>query len=72
MPGCDGTGAVKRSYLTSKVRGSSQEELPHVGRIRSILIISRVEQRCLQQGPGVGVGKWLKKKLIRGKRPGVP
>ena len=72
VPGCDGAGVAERSYPTPKVRGSSQEELPHVGRIRSILIISRVEQCCLQQGPGVGVSKWLRKKLIRGNRPGVP
>ena len=25
MPSCEGTGAAKRSYLTSKVRGGSQE-----------------------------------------------
>ena len=43
MPGCDGAGTAERSYLVSKVgaaaerssqasevRGSGQEELPHV------------------------------------------
>ena len=30
MPGCSGTGAVERSYSTSKVRSGGQEELPHV------------------------------------------
>ena len=30
MPGCDSTGATKRSYHTSKVGGGGWEELPHV------------------------------------------
>ena len=30
MPGCDDAGTAKRSYPESKVRGSGQEELPHV------------------------------------------
>ena len=30
VPGCDGTGAAERSYPTSKVRGGSWEEQPHV------------------------------------------
>ena len=30
MPGCDGAGAAERTYPTCKVRGSAQEELPHV------------------------------------------
>ena len=29
-PGCDGARVAERSYSTSKVRGISQEELPHV------------------------------------------
>ena len=29
VPGCIGTGAAKRSYATSEVRGGSREELPH-------------------------------------------
>ena len=42
--------------------------------IRSILIISRVEQCCLQEVRVlvVGVSKWLKNKLKRGNRPDVP
>ena len=28
--GCNGAGVAKRSYPASKVRGGSQEELPHV------------------------------------------
>ena len=30
VPGCDSTGAAKRSYTTSEVRGGSREELPRV------------------------------------------
>ena len=30
VPGCDGTGTVERSYPMSEVRGSSQEEQPHL------------------------------------------
>ena len=30
MPGCDVAGMAKRSYSMSKVRGSGQEEQPHV------------------------------------------
>ena len=30
MPGYDSTGAAERSYPTSEVRGSGQEEQPHV------------------------------------------
>ena len=30
VPGCIGTGAAKRSYSMSEVRGSGQEELPYV------------------------------------------
>ena len=30
MPGCDVAGTAKRSYSMSKVRGSGQEEQPHV------------------------------------------
>ena len=30
VSGCIGTGAAERSYPTPKVRGDSQEELPHV------------------------------------------
>ena len=44
--------------------------------IESILIISGVEQCCLQGGEGgilvAGVSNWLKDKLIRGNRPDVP
>ena len=29
MPGCDGAGTAKRSYPTSKARGSGWEEQPH-------------------------------------------
>ena len=30
VPGCDGTGAVERSYPMSEVRGGGREELPYV------------------------------------------
>ena len=30
VPGCDGAGAAKRSYPTTKVRGGGWEEQPHV------------------------------------------
>ena len=30
MPGCDSTGAAKRSYPTSEARGGGREEQPHV------------------------------------------
>ena len=30
VPGCNGTGAAKRSYPTSEARGSGREEQPHV------------------------------------------
>ena len=30
MPGCDSVGAAQRSYPTSEVRGSGQEEQSHV------------------------------------------
>ena len=30
VPGCDGAGTAKKNYPTSEVRGSGQEELPHV------------------------------------------
>ena len=30
VPGCDSTGTAERSYPTSKVRGSGQEEQPHL------------------------------------------
>ena len=29
MPGCESTGAVKRSYPTPKARASGHKELPH-------------------------------------------
>ena len=42
--------------------------------IKSILIVSGLEQCCLQGDRVlvVGVSKWLKNKLIRGNRPDVP
>ena len=30
VPGCDSTGAAKRSYPTSEARGGGREEQPHV------------------------------------------
>ena len=30
VPGCDGTGAVERSYPTPEARGGCWEEQPHV------------------------------------------
>ena len=41
---------------------------------KNILVISRVEQCCLQGARVlvVGVSKWLENKLIRGNRPDVP
>ena len=30
MPGCDGAGVAKRSYLKSEVRGGGREEQPHI------------------------------------------
>ena len=40
MPGCNGAGAAKRSYPTSKVRGGGRDELPHV----QGLVAARVQE----------------------------
>ena len=54
---------MTKEWVSGPVRG-----------IKNILIISGVEQCCLQGGRVlvVGVSKWLKNKLMRGNIPDVP
>ena len=50
VPGCDGTGMAERSYPTSKVRGSSWEEQPHVQGVVAVWVQEGLEELFHVQG----------------------
>ena len=50
MPGYDSTGAAERSYPTSEVRGSGQEEQPHVQGAVAVWVQEGLEELFHVQG----------------------
>ena len=52
VPGCDGTGAVERSYPTPEARGGCWEEQPHVQGAVAVWVQEGLEELLLAQGQG--------------------